>query len=129
MQSWPALAKQARTAPLAAAATSASASTTIGFLPPSSREQPISRSPARAAIRLPAAVDPVNATKSASSTSVSPMTAGSPSTICHTSRGIPALTRASRSHSEVSAVWVSGFCTTVLPAAMAGNTSAARASG
>jgi hypothetical protein len=43
--------------------------------------------------------------------------------ICQTSRGRPARTSSSRVQSAVSAVCVSGFCTTVLPAAGAGNTS------
>ena len=41
---WPELSKQSRTAPSAARSRSASASTSMGFLPPSSSEQPTSRS-------------------------------------------------------------------------------------
>ena len=55
----PAEEKQARMAPSAALATSASASTSIGFLPPSSSEQPISRDAACVAMVRPVAVDPV----------------------------------------------------------------------
>ena len=57
--SWPAEEKHARTAPSAAFATSASASTSIGFLPPSSSEQPMSRAAACAAMSRPVAVEPV----------------------------------------------------------------------
>ena len=60
MHSWPVLAKQALTAPSTAASTSASASTIIGFLPPSSAEKPISRRAHCSATIRPVAVDPVN---------------------------------------------------------------------
>ena len=58
-QSWPALENEARTAPSAARSTSASRSTSMGFLPPSSSEQPMRRSAQPAATFLPVAVDPV----------------------------------------------------------------------
>lgn len=62
MQSWPAEEKQARTAPAAALSTSASASTTMAFLPPSSSETPTSRAAAPCATSRPVRVDPVKET-------------------------------------------------------------------
>ena len=62
MHSWPELEKQARAAISAARSTSASARTIIAFLPPSSSEQPMSRSPQRAATSRPTRVEPVNMT-------------------------------------------------------------------
>jgi hypothetical protein len=56
---WPALEKHARTAPSAARWMSASRRTSIGFLPPSSRLQPIRRSPACFATSRPVRVEPV----------------------------------------------------------------------
>ena len=60
--SCPEFEKHARTAISAARRTSASALMIIAFLPPSSSEQPMSRSPQRAAISRPTRVDPVNIT-------------------------------------------------------------------
>ncbi len=62
MHSCPAFEKQARTAISTACATSASDRTIMAFLPPSSREQPMSRSPQRAATSRPTRVEPVNIT-------------------------------------------------------------------
>ena len=62
MQSWPVLAKQATTAPSTAASRSTSSVTIIAFLPPSSADTPMRRSPARRAMTRPVAVDPVNIT-------------------------------------------------------------------
>lgn len=62
MQSCPAEEKQARTAPAAAFSMSASSSTSMAFLPPSSSEQPISRAAARWATIFPVVVEPVNET-------------------------------------------------------------------
>ena len=57
--SCPAEAKQARIAPSAAFFGSASSSTSIGFLPPSSSEHPTSRAAACAAMVRPVEVEPV----------------------------------------------------------------------
>ena len=62
MHSWPALEKHARSAPSTVRCSGASSSTIIAFLPPSSIEHSISRSPALAATVRPTAVEPVNIT-------------------------------------------------------------------
>lgn len=62
MQSWPLDEKQARTAPSTVRPRSASSSTSMAFLPPSSNEQSISRSPACRAMLRPDSVEPVNMT-------------------------------------------------------------------
>ena len=62
MQIWPVLAKAPKTAPCTASSRSASSSTIIGFLPPSSRQQPMRLRPARSPITRPVAVEPVNIT-------------------------------------------------------------------
>ena len=60
VQRWPVVPKADQTIPSTARSRSASASTTIAFLPPSSRATRLSRRPARSAIRFPVAVEPVN---------------------------------------------------------------------
>ncbi len=62
MQSCPALPNDARSVISAAFSRSASARMTTAFLPPSSSEQPTSRSPARTATSRPTRVEPVNIT-------------------------------------------------------------------
>lgn len=62
MHSCPAEAKLPRTAPSTARARSASRSTSMAFLPPSSREQPTRRAAAAWATSRPVRVEPVNAT-------------------------------------------------------------------
>ena len=62
MQIWPVLPKAPKIAPVTASVRSASGSTIIGFLPPSSRQQPMRLRPARSPITLPVAVEPVNIT-------------------------------------------------------------------
>ncbi len=62
MHSWPALENSARSAPSTARPRSASSSTIIAFLPPSSIEAPIRLRPARSATVRPVAVLPVNIT-------------------------------------------------------------------
>ncbi|CAM5700857.1 hypothetical protein SCALM49S_00867 [Streptomyces californicus] len=62
MQSCPAEEKQARTAPAAAFSTSASARTSMAFLPPSSSETPTSREAAPTATSRPVRVEPVKET-------------------------------------------------------------------
>ena len=60
MQSWPELEKNARVATSATSSRSAPAATIMAFLPPSSAENPMSRSPHwRPSVR-PVAVEPVN---------------------------------------------------------------------
>ena len=59
MHIWPVLAKAAATQPSAAFCRSASWRTISGFLPPSSREAPISRRPACSPTVRPVPVDPV----------------------------------------------------------------------
>src|SRR3712207_8494751 len=61
--------RSARTAPSAARSRSASRRMRIGFLPPSSSEQPISRSAQPFAISLPVAVEPVKQMRSEEHTS------------------------------------------------------------
>ena len=62
MHSWPVLAKQPTVAPSTARSRSTSAVTIMAFLPPSSAEKPMSRSPAWPATVRPVAVEPVNIT-------------------------------------------------------------------
>ncbi len=62
MHSWPAEEKQARTAPAAAFSMSASSSTSMAFLPPSSRETPTRREAAPTATSRPVRVEPVKET-------------------------------------------------------------------
>ncbi len=130
MQIWPALEKHAWTAPVTAASRSASARTTIGFLPPSSIEAPISRRPQAAASSRPVAVEPVNARWSTSSSSAGPITEPRPATTCQTSSGSPARAASSRAASSDSGACESALLTTALPAISAGITSpTARKSG
>ena len=62
MQIWPVLPKAPNSAPCTTSSMRASGSTIIGFLPPSSRQQPIRLRPARSPITRPVAVEPVNIT-------------------------------------------------------------------
>ena len=62
MQSWPVLANEPTAAPSTARSRSTSSVTTIAFLPPSSADTPMSRSPAWRAMVRPVSVDPVNIT-------------------------------------------------------------------
>ena len=123
MQSCPELEKQACTAWRAAASTSASASTTIGFLPPSSAEKPMSRRPHCSAMIRPVAVDPVNMRKSTAPMRLGPSTGPSPVTTWKSSRGRPASYSSSTAASAVNGVWRSGFSTTALPASSAATAS------
>ena len=87
-----------QTAAFAARSRSASASTIIASLPPSSRLYGISRSAARCAIFLPVRVDPVNWMKSASSTSADPV---APVPVRHSSTpGAPTSSRQPRTISR-----------------------------
>ncbi len=60
MHSWPELEKKARVATSATRSRSAPAVTIMAFLPPSSAENPISRSPHWLPRVRPVAVEPVN---------------------------------------------------------------------
>ncbi len=62
MQIWPVLPKAANSDACTTSSRSASGSTIIGFLPPSSRQHPIRLRPARSPTRRPVAVEPVNMT-------------------------------------------------------------------
>ena len=62
MQIWPVLPKAPKIAPCTTSSRSASSRTIIGFLPPSSRQQPIRLRPQRSPMTRPVAVDPVNIT-------------------------------------------------------------------
>src|SRR6478672_11568779 len=109
------------TIPSTAWSRAASANTMLAALPPSSR---VSRRPVPAssvAIRLPTAVEPVNATfaRSGCATSAAPVS-GPPVTTFSTPGGSPASSAISASSSAVSGVVSAGFSTTVLPHASAG---------
>ena len=104
---------------LAARSTSASASTIIGSLPPSSSETGVSVSAAFAMTFLPVAVEPVNMIMSTSSTSAAPV-APRPVATWKTPSGIPHSRRPSASSSDVSGVISDGLRITLLPAASAG---------
>ena len=104
---------------LAARSRSASRSTIIGSLPPSSSEQGISRRAAASATLRPVRVEPVNMTMSTSSTTAAPV-APRPVTICRTSGGRPHSRIPSAISIEVSGVISEGLSSTLLPAASAG---------
>jgi hypothetical protein len=106
----------------AAAARSASAKITLALLPPSSRVQRFTCSAQPAMIRLPTAVDPVNATLRTSGcvTKRSPTTEPLPGMTVSTPSGRPASRASSPIRTAVRGVSSAGFTTTVLPAARAG---------
>ena len=93
---------------MAARSRSASASTIIGSLPPSSSETGVSVSAARAMTRLPVSLDPVNMTMSAASITASPA-CRSPATTSSTSSGRPTSRMPSAISSEVSGVADAGL--------------------
>ena len=66
VHTWPAFKKRAQAAPGTAASRSASAKTMSGSMPPSSRFTRATRAAARAAMRVPTAVEPVKATQATS---------------------------------------------------------------
>src|SRR5215471_6983952 len=109
-------------APAMATSMSASLKTTLGDLPPSSREI-FFRLPVEAwTISLPTSVDPVNATLSTSSCAAraAPAVSPYPGTMLTTPSGNPASWISSPKRSAVSGVCSAGFRTTVQPAARAG---------
>ncbi len=101
--------------------TSASSRTMAADFPPSSRETRFTWPPQRLMIRLPAAVDPVNATLSVPGcvTRCSP-TSRPPGTTLTAPRGTPASSRASARMKVLSGASGGGLITTVHPAARAG---------
>ncbi len=107
------------TAALTARSMSASESTIIGSLPPSSRLTGVSVSAALAMTFLPVAVEPVNMMKSASSTRAAPA-APPPVATPKMPSGAPAALIISAISIEVSGVTSDGFRITALPAASAG---------
>ena len=130
MHSCPVLEKQARTAISAAFFTSASASTSIAFLPPSSIEHPIRCRP-HCSREVPAD------SRGAREHEVvgilddrRPELAPGPTTTCTSPSGRPASRSRRTAHSAVSGVWESGLSTIPLPASRAGIASdTARVSG
>ncbi len=115
----PAFIIEPHTAVFAARSRSASRSTTIGSLPPSSSEAGIRRRAAASATLRPVLVEPVNMIMSTCSISAAPV-APRPVAICNTSAGRPLSRSPSASSIEVSGVTSEGFRITLLPAASAG---------
>ena len=122
MQIWPLFDMPHCTAMLAARSRSASRSTIIGSLPPSSSETGVSVSAARASTFLPVAVEPVNMIMSAWSTSAAPVSPR-PVATRKASSVPPTARNASCISSEVSGVTSLGLSTTLLPATRAGSAS------
>ncbi len=107
-----------------AASKSASAKTTLGFLPPSSSATFFTVAAAAAITRRPVTMPPVNETRSTSGASVSagPTRSPAPSTRLATPGGTPASVSAVISQIAVDGVSSHGLSTKVLPAASAGAT-------
>ncbi len=124
VRSCPTLIMPAATAPFAAAARSASANTTNGPLPPSSRWTRFSPSAARRMISAPVPVSPVRDTMSTCGwpTRAGPTTSPRPVMTFTTPAGTPASEHSCARRIAVKGVSEAGFSTTVLPAAIAGNT-------
>ncbi len=123
MQSWPLLENIARSAPSTARSTSASSSTTIAFLPPSSIELGTSRSAACDATWRPTSVLPVNITYSTLSISSGPSSDPEPVITCISPAGSPASSRTATPQRALKGVLLSALSTTPLPAARAGRES------
>ena len=119
MHVWPPFIMPAQTASLAARSRSASESTIIGSLPPSSSETGVRVLAARSMILRPVRVEPVNITMSTSSISAAPV---SPRPVAgwKTCSGMPHSRSASAMSSEVSGVISLGLRMTALPAISAG---------
>ena len=120
MQTWPALAKPPRATALDASSRSASGMITTGQDAPSSSDSFLT--PARAAMRSPIPVEPVNDTfrTRGSATSASPSAPPGPVSTDSTPSGSPASTKHAASASAVSGVLRAGLRTTAFPAASAG---------
>src|SRR5208282_1593560 len=132
VQTWPALKKIAPALPPATACGSASGSTIIGDLPPSSSDTRLRLSVALLLISLPTSVEPVNAILStpACATSAAPVVSPSPVKMLTTPGGKPASRIRSPRRSADSGVCSAGFSTQVQPTARAGpNFQAAMANG
>src|SRR3954452_10255813 len=116
-QTWPQLRNAPQSAPSTARERSASSSTSIGSLPPSSSVTGTSRSPAAAATRRPTSAEPVKSTLASprEQTSASP-TAPSP---CASANGAPADAKISATSAPVSGGNSDGLSTTAFPAASA----------
>src|SRR5277367_1179363 len=119
---WPALKKIAPADPPATAFGSASGSTIIGDLPPSSSDTRLTVSVALLLISLPTSVEPVNAILSTPgcATRAAPVVSPSPVRILTTPGGKPASRISSPKRSADNSVCSAGFSTQVQPAASAG---------
>src|SRR5437763_723803 len=125
VQRWPAVPNPANSAPSTARSRRADGVTTIGFLPPSSRQGDCRCRPHSSPIAVPTAVDPVKptlSTRPASSASARPLNVAAPSalTTCRTPSGRPARWNIPASASPQAAAYSAGFHTTVLPVSNAG---------
>ena len=122
MQVWPAFCSLEKASFSAASSRSASAKTTKGAWPPSSRLAFLPASAQRAASSFPVAIEPVNESWRTAGVRVntSPIGAGSPQTRFSTPGGKPAAWKISNSSTAESGVCSAGLSTTVLPAASAG---------
>src|SRR6478752_3333598 len=122
MQVWPVAAKTPATRPLAAASRSASANTTCGDLPPSSRVILLMLATAAWATLAPVGVDPVNATLSTPlwEASASPVERSHPVTTLSTPAGRPASVSTSANATVEAGECSDGLTTQVQPAASSG---------
>ena len=121
----PAVPKPENRAPSTASSRSASGVTTIGFLPPSSRQGLCRCRPASSPMRAPTAVEPVkpilSSVPACSACSSPPKVAGpSANTMFSTPSGRPAAWISSNSAIAEAAAYSAGFQTTVLPQTSAG---------
>ena len=120
MQSWPALKKPAIAIPSAAASRFASANTTTGALPPSSRCTFFTSSAADFATSIPARIDPVIETIAGILWEINARPVSrSPQTTLNTPAGRNSLIISAINNVEAGVV-SDGFSTTVFPAAIAG---------
>lgn len=121
-QSWPALSRKDIGAAAAAASRSASAKTTFGLLPPSSRVRRFTRAAQRVMMCLPVLVDPVKTILATPgwSTRAPPATGPSPGSTWNSPPGSPASRASSARRSAVRGVVSAGLSRTALPAASAG---------
>ena len=116
--------KAVQTAPRAARSMSASSSTTIGSLPPSSRARLVRFRLQSSTTRLPMPTLPVNMTVWTSRSTIMASASGTrQTTTLRTPGGRPASTKISPTTRAVSGVVVDGRRTTVLPAVRALRTS------
>ena len=122
MQVWPAFWSLEKVSFSAARSRSASAKTTNGACPPSSRLACLPDSAQRAASIRPTSREPVKDTwrTSGALRKTSPIGSGSPQTRLSTPGGKPASAKTSNSSTADSGVCSAGLSTTVLPAATAG---------